>query len=1463
MEDCPRKNARDPLGPVGYRAKLLQRKEALIDEGSFHGTAGADGAPPSGLPIGPACSVSGTAPTVAPTGPAGVFPSSQQGESLAGASPTGPASNSQTSFQLLPGTLSPPGWDPSQLPYGFDPFHVDLDQVPPEVGQFLPPQQQQNAVQQAQTGAPPTVALQAGAPPTGALPTEIPPNGDPFTIGPTDGPASSLNGQAPPAVCLPTGFASTNGTAPNNASYTIGELAGTASLSAASARIVVSLGAGTPAAAAGCLHRKEDSSDWSRGSSVENALADIVDGVRQHQGVQNHSPECKCNGCRYVLSVEQKYISHRMLFLETAKRLAKHLPEDRRAVYLELVEKWIPEAKVPLPEPSLERTEDGRYQFIMQIFKNLSEDVFKFSKEVKNHAFLDQRSLKLIEDMEKKIDKVEEELLGMDGWVMLTRSTERCKKMILDISYGKKSPLNCRGPVGKLFKVFALKFKRRMIERMKTKRFAAELKAIIDGDQRLKEIMERLRLVEGSSPFEQWLLNSDNKDWKALPGEKWFALEVMKGQAKGKDGAYDSKKYDLNEDALYDTLEDLKDAWKAAQAEYLEYLHAKLDPNADLIIKLLNRGCLHYCHSVPVNMITGHILAKRTIDQIRTDGEMMLKLKMEELSGILPEPSRFVAGRRRGRHPGGPREVVYYLGYVKETELFPPPLPEECEQGDDKSEEIEQEEGEAEELEQKEPQAEEREQEKEGQAEEGEQKADQLKKREKKGQSNTTFTNTLNVNVKTVNAFLAEWMKVRAFDEKPKIDGDLWHQFKVVADAVVTNVMKAGKDANNVEELKAEAKRMDEQRVIDDQHRPVKKVNKKARIAEKKATNQRWQQYYEDFKRDYRQREADRKSRSTELVSAATCFFDGALASGVRAFVLNERLLPYKSAVLPRYVRNQQLRQAHAKQASAAKILRGTREGIILDPSAKPTTSTEKLVNEMRKEIICSAGIHSGSYTLEPPPDVGSEFLIKLISGFQGNSDKLHRNIMEQINLESIMACFVYMLVRTGGDPGKGNEMEPSSSDSRMSAKSIYMGRRWCIHAGVWGKSHPFPFITAETRQGTGSEVAFLFISTERQLRNVDKLFRTYDPSGGLIYTQMVFTSYMSGSPCAPFTTTTINFGWECGVHVDRGDYSRGYCTVAPVGEWRDGELWFPQFDCQLDMRPGDVCFFKSSLLWHGNLPLEGGSIRFPFVYFCDGKMVEEVAKTVNASTWRFWLGEKAEKKVGGEGDGKPAVNEVSVDKNAILGTGKITSKRPRKPATPAVRTPRLPPPRPSQPSPAPQSSQPPSLHQLFHRPLPKVDITHLSSSLQRELERGKLTNSLRDHRKIKEMGGGYIAKDRKTNLAKADEKLRADKKALRVYRKAHMATRLEPLHFKKRPKEPRERDGDSGSGEAGKRPRIGADPAMVDEPLRFKKRPKAPEGDGYGRGGSTEADSARSVEPFHSNKRAKYSHGGSNWPRD
>ena len=93
--------------------------------------------------------------------------------------------------------------------------------------------------------------------------------------------------------------------------------------------------------------------------------------------------------------------------------------------------------------------------------------------------------------------------------------------------------------------------------KMSLREFASELKMLIDGDEQLREVMERL---EGPTPLETYVA----REQPELLAAKQYAIKVMKGQS-----GLDHKKYDAAPYDGWETLELLKKTWQEIQDKYL------------------------------------------------------------------------------------------------------------------------------------------------------------------------------------------------------------------------------------------------------------------------------------------------------------------------------------------------------------------------------------------------------------------------------------------------------------------------------------------------------------------------------------------------------------------------------------------------------------------------------------------------------------------------------------------------------------------------------------------------------------------------------------------------------------------------------------------------------------------------------------------------------------------------------
>ncbi|UZO17195.1 uncharacterized protein OCT59_008556 [Rhizophagus irregularis] len=88
------------------------------------------------------------------------------------------------------------------------------------------------------------------------------------------------------------------------------------------------------------------------------------------------------------------------------------------------------------------------------------------------------------------------------------------------------------------------------------------------------------------------------------------------------------------------------------------------------------------------------------------------------------------------------------------------------------------------------------------------------------------------------------------------------------------------------------------------------------------------------------------------------------------------------------------------------------------------------------------------------------------------------------------------------------------------------------------------------------------------------------------------------------FGMCAVNFNTICGCHIDRDDDKYGFCWLVPLGEWKGGDLIFPQLNIRIKLKPGNILAFRSNLLVHGNLPCSG--VRHSLVFFTHNDLFPE-----------------------------------------------------------------------------------------------------------------------------------------------------------------------------------------------------------------------------------------------------------------
>ena len=91
------------------------------------------------------------------------------------------------------------------------------------------------------------------------------------------------------------------------------------------------------------------------------------------------------------------------------------------------------------------------------------------------------------------------------------------------------------------------------------------------------------------------------------------------------------------------------------------------------------------------------------------------------------------------------------------------------------------------------------------------------------------------------------------------------------------------------------------------------------------------------------------------------------------------------------------------------------------------------------------------------------------------------------------------------------------------------------------------------------------------------------------------------------FSTVTINYNWQTGLHKDTGDYTDGFgnLMVCEEGKYKGGYTGFPQFGVCFDVREGDFLAMDVHE-WHGNTKIIGKDYtRLSIVCYLRNNMIK------------------------------------------------------------------------------------------------------------------------------------------------------------------------------------------------------------------------------------------------------------------
>jgi hypothetical protein len=166
-------------------------------------------------------------------------------------------------------------------------------------------------------------------------------------------------------------------------------------------------------------------------------------------------------------------------------------------------------------------------------------------------------------------------------------------------------------------------------------------------------------------------------------------------------------------------------------------------------------------------------------------------------------------------------------------------------------------------------------------------------------------------------------------------------------------------------------------------------------------------------------------------------------------------------------------------------------------------------------------------------------------------------------------------------------------------------------HFGGFADSNNMPYTTANTTSSHCKEhqkcVQNLIQGLQPISGSVNKHLETTYP---VYYSKM---KKLDLGPNAPksfgaFPTAAINFNIICQFHRDMKDHRNSLCVVCPLGNFKGGELTFPELKLVIHVKQGQAVAFRSNILVHGNLPVITG-IRHSLVFYIHNTLIKQKRK--------------------------------------------------------------------------------------------------------------------------------------------------------------------------------------------------------------------------------------------------------------
>jgi len=120
----------------------------------------------------------------------------------------------------------------------------------------------------------------------------------------------------------------------------------------------------------------------------------------------------------------------------------------------------------------------------------------------------------------------------------------------------------------------------------------------------------------------------------------------------------------------------------------------------------------------------------------------------------------------------------------------------------------------------------------------------------------------------------------------------------------------------------------------------------------------------------------------------------------------------------------------------------------------------------------------------------------------------------------------------------------------------------------------------------------------EHLIKLVDELYKFYRPDSYERQRVEIEKVPMWRLWQTVFSTIYLARNFRTAYHFDSGNVKGVMTALMPMGTFAGGELILPRWRLAIDFRPGDVLFFDSTEILHGNLPFQGP--RLSAAFYCE-----------------------------------------------------------------------------------------------------------------------------------------------------------------------------------------------------------------------------------------------------------------------